>query len=183
MKVNFGLPSFGASGFPLIPRRSSLILLVAALLLSGCGFHLRGEANLPFDTMYVQAAPTSPFGIKLKRVIGASSKTKITDNPKDAQVTLQILSELPQKVILSLSSAGLVSEFRLIYRVSYRLTDSKGLELIPTTGITLQRDFAFNDSAVLSKESEEALYFRDMQSDAAEQLVRRLQAAKIDLKS
>jgi LPS-assembly lipoprotein len=152
---------------------------MAALLLPGCGFHLRGEAKLPFDSLYVQAAPTSLFATKLRRAISAGSQTRVTDNSKDAQATLQILSELPQKVILSLSGAGRVSEFRLLYRVSYRLTDSKGIERIPTTEIVLQRDFAFNDAAVLSKESEEALLYRDMETDAVHQLVRRLQAAKL----
>jgi LPS-assembly lipoprotein len=149
------------------------------MLLSACGFHLRGEAKLPFDSLYVQAAPTSLFATKLRRAISAGSQTRVTDNSKDAQATLQILSELPQKVILSLSGAGRVSEFRLLYRVSYRLTDSKGIERIPTTEIVLQRDFAFNDAAVLSKESEEALLYRDMETDAVHQLVRRLQAAKL----
>jgi LPS-assembly lipoprotein len=90
---------------------------------------------------------------------------------------------VPQKVILSFSTAGRVSEFRLVYRVSYRMTDSKGIERIPTTEIVLQRDFAFNDTEVLSKESEEALLYRDMENDAAQQLLRRLQAAKIQIKS
>jgi LPS-assembly lipoprotein len=152
---------------------------MAALLLSACGFHLRGEAKLPYGTMYVQAAPTSLFATKLRRAVSAGSQTRVTDNPKDAEVTLQILSELPQKLILSLSGAGRVSEFRLLYRVSYRMTDSKGVERIPTSEIVLQRDFAFNDAAVLSKESEEALLYRDMQDDAVQQLMRRLQAAKL----
>lgn len=162
---------------------SSPILLAAALLLSGCGFHLRGPANLPFDTMYVQAAPTSLFATQFKRAVSAGSQTRITNDPKDAQVTLQILSEAREKQILSLSGAGRVSEFRLRYRVAYRLTDSKNVERLPSGEIVLQRDFAFNDQQVLSKESEEALLYRDMQNDAVQQLVRRLQAAKLEVKS
>jgi LPS-assembly lipoprotein len=185
MKVYFGLSSFRVSGLlALIPPPSSLILLTAAaLLLSGCGFHLRGEAKLPFDTMYVQAAPTSLFATKLRRAVSAGSQTKVIDDPKAAEVTLQLVSEQQQKVILSFNSIGTVSEFRLIYATSYRLTDRKGIELIPTTTITLQRDFSFTDTAVVSKEAEEALYYRDMQNDAVQQLLRRLQATKIEIHS
>jgi len=150
------------------------------MLLSACGFHLRGQANLPFDSMYVAAAPTSLFATQLKRAVGAGSQTKITENPKDAQVTLQILNEVREKQILSLSGAGRVSEFRLLYRVSYRVLDSKNIERVPTSEIVLQREFAFNDAAVLSKESEEALLYRDMQNDAVQQLVRRLQVVKFE---
>ncbi|MGH8634502.1 MAG: LPS assembly lipoprotein LptE [Burkholderiales bacterium] len=43
----------------------------------------------------------------------------------------------------------------------------------------LKRAYAFNDSQVLSKESEEALLYKDMRGDAVRQVVRRLQAAKL----
>ena len=69
-------------------------------------------------------------------------------------------------------------EFQLRYRVQFRLTDEKNREHIPATEIVLKRDYSFNDEQILSKESEEALLFRDMRSDAVYQLVRRLQAAK-----
>ncbi|MBI2295534.1 MAG: hypothetical protein HYU76_05770, partial [Betaproteobacteria bacterium] len=52
-------------------------------------------------------------------------------------------------------------------------------EHIPASEIVLKRDYSFNDEQALSKESEEALLFRDMRNDAVQQLVRRLQAAKL----
>ena len=82
---------------------------VLSTLIAGCGFHLRGPVHLPFDSMYVLAAPTSLFAAQFKRAVGVGSKTRITDNQKDAQVTLQILNEAREKQILSLSGAGRVS--------------------------------------------------------------------------
>ena len=72
-----------------------------------------------------------------------------------------------------------MSEYVLRYRVSFRLTDSKNREHIPASEIVLKRDYSFSNDQALSKESEEALLFRDMRNDAVSQLVRRLQAAKI----
>ena len=45
----------------------------------------------------------------------------------------------------------------------------------PDTIINLHRNFSFNDQDVLSKESEEALLYRDMQNDAVAQLMRQLE--------
>jgi LPS-assembly lipoprotein len=45
----------------------------------------------------------------------------------------------------------------------------------------LRRDITYSDSDVLGKEQEEALLYRDMQNDAVQQMVRRLQVAKLDL--
>jgi len=42
----------------------------------------------------------------------------------------------------------------------------------------LQRDISFVESAVLAKEAEEVLLFRDMQTDAVQQIVRRMAAIK-----
>lgn len=154
------------------------LVLSAALLLSGCGFHLRGPADLPFSSLYVQAPPSSQFATQLKRVVAASSATEVVDDAKAAQATLQLVVEQREKEILSLSGTGRVREFQLRYRIRYRVVDNAQRELVPTSEILLRRDFSFNDQEALSKESEEALLYRDMQTDAVQQLLRRLQVVK-----
>ena len=156
-----------------------LTALLCALLIAGCGFQLRGAANLPFDALYVQAPVASQFAIQFRRVVAAGSATKIVEDPKTATATLVLVGEAREKSILSLSGSGRVREFQLRYRMSYRLLDKSGAETIPVSEIVLTRDFSFNDQDTLSKEAEEALLFRDMQSDAVQQLVRRLQVARL----
>ena len=161
----------------------TLTALLCTLLLAGCGFQLRGAANLPFDTLYVQAPVGSQFAVQFRRVVAAGDGTRIVNDPKAAAATLVLVSELREKSILSLSGGGRVREFQLRYRMSYRLLNNKAVETIPVTEIALTRDFSFNDQETLSKEAEEALLFRDMQSDAVQQLVRRLQATKLSPQS
>jgi len=162
---------------PLASRLTASAALCAAL--AACGFQLRGTATLPFSTLYVQAAPTSQFAVQLRRAVGAGSGTRIAERPEQAEVILQIVNELQEKQILSLSGGGRVSEYQLRYRVFFRLTDAKNREHIPASEIVLRRDYTYNDSQALSAESEEALLYRDMRSDAVRQLVRRLQSAKL----
>jgi LPS-assembly lipoprotein len=50
--------------------------------------------------------------------------------------------------------------------------------LIAPSDVLQQRDISFNESAVLAKEAEEGLLYRDMQSDIVQQLLRRLAAVK-----
>jgi LPS-assembly lipoprotein len=150
------------------------------MVLAGCGFQLRGTAALPFDSVYVQAPQASQFATQFRRAVASGSQTRIAERPDDADVILQIVRETREKQILSLSGGGRVREYELRYRVSYRLTDSKGArEHIPTSEIVLRRDFSYNDNEALAKEGEEALLYRDMQDDAVQQLVRRLQAARL----
>jgi LPS-assembly lipoprotein len=157
-------------------RLAAGAVLCAAL--AGCGFQLRGTAPLPFDSIYVQAAQSSQLATQVRRVVRSGSNTRLTNRPEEAQVILQILNELQEKQILSLTGGGRVSEYQLRYRVSFRLTDGKNREHIPANEIVLKRDYSYSDQQALSKDSEEALLFRDMREDAVQQLVRRLQAAK-----
>lgn len=155
-----------------------LAAAVLCLLLASCGFHLRGAAPLPFETLYISGSPS--FATQLARGIRAGSNTRIVSNPKEAQVTLQVVGEQNDRVILSLSGSGRVREIQLRYRISYRLTDSENRELLPTTEVQLKRDLSYSDTDVLGKEQEEALLVRDMRNDAVQQVLRRLQVARLD---
>ena len=161
-----------------LPPPASRLALSALLCaaLAGCGFHLRGAVNLPFETLYVDAPKASLFANQLRRMIGTGSQTRIADSQAAADATLQLMSELREKEILSLSAGGRVRELQLRYRVQYRVYDRNKLEIAPPTEIVLRRDYSFNDQEQISKESEEALLYRDMQTDAVQQLLRRLQA-------
>lgn len=158
---------------------SSFILLAATLLVAACGFQLRGVATLPFESIYVQAAAKSLLAQELKRAVRSGSSTRVAEQPDQAEVTLQILTEAQEKQILSLTVGGRVAEYQLRYRVQFRLTDAKKNEHIPASEIVLSRDYSYRDDQALASESQEALLYRDMRSDAVHQLVRRLQGAKL----
>ncbi|MFZ3126652.1 MAG: LPS assembly lipoprotein LptE, partial [Rhodoferax sp.] len=94
------------------------------------------------------------------------------------QVIVDILQELREKVVVGVNASGQVREFQLRLRVTFRMRTPQGRELINATEILQQRDISFNESAVLAKEAEEGLLYRDMQSDIVQQLLRRLAAIK-----
>jgi LPS-assembly lipoprotein len=146
------------------------------LLLAACGFHPRGPVALPFETLYIEAPKSSLFAIQLRRVIGAGSSTRIAATREEADATLQVMNEFREKEILSLSAGGRVSELQLRYRLQYQVFDRQKTLIAEPGEIILRRDYSFNDQEQLSKESEEALLYRDMQNDAVQQLIRRLQA-------
>lgn len=158
-------------------RARRWILVAAVSLLAGCGFHLRGAVTLPFSSLYVSVPESWQFGHELKRALRAND-VRLVDDPKEAAATLSIMNELRERHILSLGGQGRVREYQLRYRVSYRLSGTKGV-ITPPTEIVLKRDISFNDAEVLAKEAEEQLLYRDMQLDAVQQLLRRLQAAKV----
>ena len=161
-------------------RRVLLAALLAAPLLAACGFKLRGARDLPFETIYLGFPPNSPFGTELARNLRAGTRTRVIEQRDKADAVLEILSESREREVLALNSQGRAREFQLRMKLGFRVTDNKGREFIAPTLLNAQRDVSFNDSQVLAKESEEALLYRDMQTDLVQQLLRRLAAAKPD---
>jgi LPS-assembly lipoprotein len=155
-----------------------LWIVAVALLLSACGFHLRGAYSLPFDTLYIAQPESSELRAIIKRNVEASTQTRITEAANEAQATLKIISDMPMKKILSLNSAGRVREYQLTRTFVFVVANNAGGEYLPQSSIIISREMTFDDSAVLSKEAEEVLLWRDIQNDLVQQLLRRLAAAK-----
>ena len=163
-------------------RRHLLVLstsTLASLALGGCGFALRKAPDFAFTTLFTGLPESSPLGVELRRSLQSSGKVQVITDPRrlnEAQVILDVLADQREKVVLSLNASGQVRENQLRIRFRFKLRTLAGKELIPESEITQQRDITFNESVALSKESEEALLYRDMQSDIVQQLVRRLAA-------
>lgn len=161
-----------------LPLRIILALLAAAIV-AGCGFQLRGSSSsLPYKTFYIALPETADVRIWLQRYIGATGQTKIVDNAKDAEAVFQQLQDNRIKTILSVNAQGRVTEYRLQLNYRFRLVDSKGRELVAPNEINLSRDISYSDSNVLAKDLEEGLLWRDMNNDLVSQIVRRLSIVK-----
>jgi LPS-assembly lipoprotein len=162
-------------------RRLVLSLVVSSTALAGCGFQLRQPPVFAFRSIYITAAPNSTLGNELKRTIAASDGLTVITDPSgltNAQVVLDVLTDQREKVVVGLTASGQVREFQLRTRLKFKLRTPQGKELIPESEILQQRDISFNESAVLAKEQEENLLYRDMQTDIVQQLMRRLAALK-----
>lgn len=161
-----------------------LFKLIACLALvasiSACGFALRGAVAFPFQSIHVGLPDSSNLGAELKRNLRANGKTEVSPQVSTADVILDVLGETRDKQILSLNSQGRVREFNLIYQLKFRLRDKAGREVITPTTISLKRNLSFKENEVLAKEAEEALLYRDMQSEIVQQIMRRLAVVKMD---
>lgn len=153
-----------------------VVLLVT--LLAGCGFHLRGETHYAFDTMYLNSPVSQPLTADLRRSLEGAGTTQLVASPDKAQVILDISSVENNKQILSLSSGGKVSQFLLTKRILFRVRDGAGNDWLPTSELLVRRTYSYTDSEALAKETQEQRLWREMQDDAVQQIVRRLQSAK-----
>ena len=159
----------------------TLVASGAVLGLSACGFELRKAPNFAFKTLFSPLPEGSPIGVELRRSLESGGAVRVITDVRfidQAEVILDVLNERREKIVVSRNAAGQVREFQLRLRFTFRLRSAKGAELISDVEILQQRDISFNESAVLAKESEEALLYREMQGDIVQQIMRRLAAVK-----
>ncbi len=149
--------------------------LMLTSLLAGCGFHLRNQADIPFSSIYLQAPASSAVATSIRHMmIFGGHPERLATSPTKAERILEIQSENEQMIILALTATGLVSEYQLQLDIKYRLLMPDGKEALPPTKIHLTRDMAYNASQPYAYGDEEQFLYRDMQTDAAQQILRRL---------
>jgi len=157
-------------------RRVAPLLLAAAL--AGCGFHLRGQQTYSFDTLYLSPSAGQPFTTDLRRSIEGGGSAKLVASPDAAQAILDITAVENNKQILSLTSGGKVREFLLTKRVLFRVHDKDGNDWLPAAEVVVRRTYTYSDTEALAKTYEEQRLWSDMQDDAVQLIVRRLQSAR-----
>ena len=126
----------------------------------------------------MNATGSPQLGTALRRALTDTGSAKVVEDPKAAQVIIDVPQVIDDKQVLSLSQSGAVREYELIKRVSFRLHDADGNDWLPAGEVVVRRSYTFNETEVLARDAQEQRLLREMQQDIVQQLVRRFEAAR-----
>lgn len=152
-----------------------IAVLLAALLLSSCGFHLQGRTPLPEPlkvTSVVAEDAQSEFVLGLRKAL-MSSGAKLARVDTEATGVVQILKDEVTERVLSVSAGNIPREYELTYTVRFSVR-SGGDELLSPQEISLTRDYSFDERTLLAKEHEEAILREALARDLVGIVMRRL---------
>ena len=159
------------------------ILVLLLGMLTGCGFTLRGQAQLPpaMAKTYIRdirpiGAPPSALANTLRQLLEASG-VEVTDDPQAATAILEIFNESTRRRTLAAGPEGDFREYTFTYSVNYRATAADTKTVLSDGNITTFRDVIYAESDVLGKQEGEQIALREMQADAAQAIIRRLEVA------
>jgi LPS-assembly lipoprotein len=156
--------------------QKKLIALLMLLIISSCGFHMRGMTEISFKTISLEGKELS-FTKNLKKVLN-SNKVAIVSSTENPELRVELLSEESEKRILSLSGQGLVREFEIFYRVRYRVKTSDSEIWSQENIIETRKDFTYSDSNLIGKEEEERQLNEAMRNEAITNLFNQIQLIK-----
>ena len=156
--------------------QKKLIALLMLLIISSCGFHMRGMTEISFKTISLEGKELS-FIKDLKKVLNRN-KVAIVSSTENPGLRIELLSEESEKRILSLSGQGLVREFEIFYRVRYRVKTIDSEIWSQENIIETRRDFTYSDSNLIGKEEEERQLNEAMRNEAITNLFNQIQLIK-----
>lgn len=146
----------------------------AALIASGCGFKLRTASEMPFRKLYSGFARNSAMGSEFRALLRNTGDTVIVERPDEADAQLIILQEAREREIVGFTSTGRPREYQLRLRLRFRVLDAKGREWLGPTELLLRREITSSDIEMVTRQQEEEMLYREMQSDAVQLMIRRL---------
>ncbi|MBE0438817.1 MAG: hypothetical protein IBX57_03465 [Gammaproteobacteria bacterium] len=159
---------------------SNTFVTLLLLAVAGCGFHLRGSADLPANIkkMYIQGADIKQdFGLALKRALSANGVTVLTDYQQGSSV-LTVLENKTERRVLSVGADAKVSEYGLHGIVRFKVSDDKGQLILDEQSVEAQRDYQFNQDQVLASGNEERALREQLNQQLAQSVLRRLSVLK-----
>lgn len=161
-------------------RRTGIgtLAIAAALILTACGYHLRGHIDLPerAKVVYLEGVDRGQvFGQQLTELLGFAGAT-ITYDRNQAGSVLHVMRAQHERRQISLSRAGKANAFELIYRMDYQVVTPKGEVLLAPQELELSRQYFVDQQFPLGQSEQESALRAEMEQEAAQTLLRRLRS-------
>ena len=156
--------------------QKKLIAILLLIVITSCGFHLRGMTEISYKTISLEGKELS-LTKNLKKILN-TNKVAIVSSTENPELRVEFLSEESEKRILSLSGQGLVREFEIFYRVRYRIKASDSEIWGQENIIETRKDFTYSDLNLIGKEEEERQLNEAMRIEAITSLFNQIQVIK-----
>lgn len=158
-----------------------IFTFLLSLMLTGCGFHLRGPLPLapPLRNIYLQTQ--DPYG-QLTRYLKQflmHSDVQLVDKMEEASSVLVILSESTTQQLLSLSGTQQTRQYNLILSVSFQVNDPQGKVLVNPQVVTETRTLTIKADQILAGSNEANTLYSQMRQAIIYDIMSRLSSKDI----
>lgn len=160
-------------------KRTVFFSFFCLLLLTSCGFQLRGMATIPtsLNNVLVINHGVEPLLLETLNDQLTAMDLHLVTNVKMAAYQLILEKAEFQKRMTAVAASTTPRQYQLAYIFYYSLLNSKGRKLNHTDKILILRQLTVNNNRVLGSSYEEQVIKREMQKAAAIELINQLTTA------
>lgn len=152
-----------------------LLLTLAACLVAACGFRLQAPEELPSQmgqTLIQAQNPYSQFVRRLSILLEQNGARVVTALP--ATAVLEVPLDQVSREVLTIGDNARVREYRVRHRVTFRLVDAHGKELVPEQTIERSRVISFDEQDILAATREEEFLRDELADTLSREVLRQL---------
>ena len=151
-----------------------ITVLLTTSLISACGWHLRGNINLPQDLNSLHVVSQDQYSELTRDLKEVISKNNITlSDSTSADYSIELLEERNQRRAASVGGNGLASEYELTLEVDYTISRGDQL-LLPKTTARATRSYDYDQNQVLGSNQEQQVIERELRFELLQNILRRL---------
>jgi LPS-assembly lipoprotein len=156
-----------------------LALVSLTLLLSGCGFSLRGSAQLPAELqpLYIEAIDLDSDMLRELRRIMDNNRIALTTQPGEGY-HLGIGNEERSERVVSVNVNARAGEYELTLALPWQLRRAGAVVAGPER-LSIARVYLADPENAVAKAQEAEQIMREMRQDLSRQLLRRLQSLEL----
>ncbi len=151
------------------------------LLLTGCGFHLRGLAPLapPLQHLYIQSQ--GPYGLLEQKLRTSLPLTgvHVMPTPEGADTILVLSREDQSQQLISVGGTQQTRQYNLILTVIFAITDPAGNILVPPQSVSETRILTLQSSQILGTTNEQDALYQLMRQAVVYDIMNRLSSKKV----
>lgn len=158
----------------------SIAVGISVLLLTACGFKLRGIAEIPawLNQVAIVMENASRNLEPLLQDQLTAYHVSVSPTKTQAHYWLVIEKDNFQKQITNISASTTPRQYLLLYSVQFSLLKNNGVALLQSNTVSVTRQFTLNNDRILGSDYEEMTFKQEMERDAASLIISRISAAK-----
>ena len=155
---------------------SWIVIFMLSMLISACGFHLRGDIELPalYERVLIvdrgNTATARPLADFLENI-----GSEIVSRPEDATAVITLLSRGTQRRALAVGGKS-IREYELQLNIAFIVQNALGEQIGEQQNVSLTRTYRNDPNDVLGKSNEESVIIEEMNQNILTQILFRLKA-------
>ncbi len=152
-----------------------IIIALVISITSACGWHLRGQVNLPIS-LRILDLNVSAVDFVSQNAIKQSLLSNGVTLSQDADFQLRVLKETTGKRTLAVTSNAKASEYELIQTLDFQLLDINKDAVSDVLSVTTYQTLLYDADAEIGKAQEEQNLRLDMKQSNAYKMLLRLKS-------
>lgn len=158
--------------------KRNLMVIGLAVLLSACGFQLRGTGDVQFALKELDVSARNAYGETVNQVREVLQDNGVRVYP-GAPYRLVLSDEQENQRSASFTSAARTAEYELTKTLTYEIRGSKDL-LLMSNNLEVQSYYTQDGNNLIGGDQEAAQLRQEMNRELVQQLVQRLQQVSPD---